>query len=137
MLKSSIFAALILIGLCTLTARAQSKVDPGISTHNYKHPNKAAQAKAFEEGKSIRVATIKTVQDYYKRQNRMANSTPKYAPRPASLVITRTLERERSDLNPLLSPRNYKTPNSYQHKRTFEVADYKILADSASYPSVD
>lgn len=138
MLKSSFLAALILASLGTIAAKAQSIVDPGVSTHNYKHPNKAAKAKA-NSNNSIRVANMKTVESFYKRQNPAvySNNTPKYAPRAATLVITRSYQKDDVHLNPLLSPRNYKTSNTLRNKTDSEVADYQISSDSTSYPTVD
>ena len=137
MFKASFFSALILAVFASLSVKAQSTVDAGISTHNYKHPNKAAKAKAAK-GDGVRVATIGTIDSYYKRQNRgTINTTPKYAPRPAALVITRTFKDEGNDLNPLLSPRNYKTPTNVEVKRTWEIAAFPDTTDSTYCPTVD
>lgn len=139
MLKTSFLIIVILAGFLT-TLKAQSTSDAGISVHNYKHPNKAAKAKAMmAENKSIRVASMNSAESFYKRQNRNTHitTTPKYAPRPATLVITRKYERETEHMNPHLSPRNYKTPNSYKRKETWETADYQISSDSTLYPTVD
>ncbi len=115
-------------------AQSRSNVDAGISTHNYKHPNKAAQAKSQSEN-AIRVPSMQTVDRYSKmRQNGgVISSTPKYAPRPATLVVTRTYEAEKVDINPLISPRNYKTPFSTEMKNV------EIAAQSADsiYPNQD
>lgn len=139
MYKSAFLIALIIVGLGG--ANAQSVVDPGVSTHNYKHPQKAAKAKAAQDaGKTIQVANINTIESYYKRQNRgkYVNTTPKYAPRPASLVVTRTYQSEGVDINPLVSPRNYKTPNVSESKRNYEIADSRNAAtDSSALPTVD
>jgi len=136
--KSS-FLGIAIAVLLAGSLKAQSIVDPGVSTHNYKHPQKAAKAKAYENGrKEIRVANINTVETFYKRQNKgVVNSTPKYAPRPATLVVTRSFEKEEGGINPLLSPRNYKTPTNYKVKRNWEVADFSNPSDSTLYPTVD
>ena len=138
MLKSSFLIALILAGFGMTSVSAQSIVDPGISTHNYKHPNKAAVAKS-KQVRTVSVASLNTVESYYKRQNRntFVTTTPKYAPRPAALVVTRTYQKESIHLNPHLSPRNYKSQNTYQSKSTMETADYRLAADSTLYPTVD
>lgn len=139
MLKSKIFSAIVLAVLGTVAVNAQS-VDSGVSVHNYKHPNKAAKAKAAQEDKSIRVANSNTIESYYKRQNRGKNvsSTPKYAPRPASLVVTKSYDKEGVDINPLVSPRNYKTPQTANTaKPSAEVADNFNPKDSTTYPLVD
>lgn len=140
MLKSSFFISLLFAGLGSSLVQAQSIIDPGVSVHNYKHPNKAAKAKAADNSpKTIRVASINTVESFYKRQNRNTNvtTTPKYAPRPATLVVTKTYEKEAVNINPLLSPRNYKTSNVLQNKENLETADYQISSDSTLYPTVD
>jgi len=138
-MRKSSFLAIIIATFFAANLKAQSMVDPGVSTHNYKHPQKAAKAKAIENGsKTIRVANINTVEAFYKMQNRRnVITTPKYAPRPATLVVTRSYESEGNDLNPLLSPRNYKTPTSNQVKRNWEVADFTNSPDSTAYPTVD
>ena len=138
MSKSLIISAIIIACFAVFTAKAQSNIDAGISTHNYKHPNKAAQAKSMSSKKTVRVANLATVEGHYKRQNRGTMiTTPKYAPRPAALVVVRTAEKEGNDLNPLLSPRNYKTPNRTEIRRNWEVADYYNEADSTNLPTVD
>jgi len=141
MYKSAILVALILVGFGFANVNAQSIVDPGVSTHNYKHPQKAAKAKANQDSdKTIRVANMNTIESYYKRQNRgkYVNTTPKYAPRPATLVVSREYQVEGVDINPLVSPRNYKTPNVSETKRNYEVADSNNAAsDSSSLPTVD
>ena len=137
MLKTSFLIVIILAGFLT-SAHAQSMVDPGISVHNYKHPNKAAKAKAMNADKTIRVASIGSVEGSYKRQNRNSYvTTPKYAPRPATLVFSRTYQKEGVNINPLSSPRNYKTPNTFSNKSNMETADYQISSDSTLYPTVD
>ncbi|TDE17589.1 hypothetical protein [Dyadobacter psychrotolerans] len=136
MLKKSIFSAIILAVFGTVAVNAQS-VDAGISTHNYKHPNKAAKA-AAKKGPGVTVATTNTVQNNYKMQNRGSiNTMPKYAERPASLIVIKSYEKEGVDINPLVSPRNYKTPNKSAAKSNLEVADYFNLKDSTNLPTID
>jgi len=137
MLKKTIFSAVILAVLGTVTVNAQS-VDAGISTHNYKHPNKAAKA-AAKKGPGVTVATTNTVQNNYKMQNRgrNINTMPKYAERPASLIVIKSYEKEGVDINPLVSPRNYKTPNKSAAKSNLEVADYFNPADTTNLPTID
>jgi hypothetical protein len=139
MSKKSFFSALILVAFVTASAYAQSIVDPGTSTHNYKHPNKAAKAKARGTQNSVTVANANTVENYYKMQNRgkYVNTTPKYAPRPSSLVLIRTYDKEGVDINPLVNPRNYKTPtNAPKAAVNTEVADF-FSKDSTAYPNID
>jgi len=140
MIKSKFVSAIILAVFGTFAVNAQSIVDPGVSVHNYKHPNKAAKAKTVQEDKSVRVANMNTVEGYYKRQNRgkSLSSTPKYAPRPASLVVVKTYQKEGVDINPLVSPRNYKTPQvGTVAKPNTEVADYYNPKDSTTLPTID
>ena len=42
---------------CCLSAKAQLRQDHTYSTHNYKHPNKAAEARRWEEKKGVLVET--------------------------------------------------------------------------------
>jgi len=140
MRKSSFLLAIILAGFVAVSAKAQSITDPGISVYNYKHPNKAAQAKAKgNQGKSVRVANLNTIESFYKHQNRggYTITTPKYAPRPATLVVTRTYQKDGVNINPLVSPRNYKAQNTFESKPNTEVADYYQTPDSTAYPVID
>ena len=135
MKKSAFIIAVLLIsGIITFSTKAQSIVDPGISVHNYKHPNKAAQAKANGDQKSVRVANYNTVERAGKAQRRRyVSNTPKYAPRPATLIVVREYKKEGIELNPLLSSRNYKTPNIKVEKDTSELAD----VNTSIYPTTD
>ncbi|MCE6989983.1 hypothetical protein [Dyadobacter sp. CY323] len=129
-----ILAFLLISGMLTFSTKAQSIVDPGISVHNYKHPNKAAQAKSNGEQKSVRVANYNTVERAGKSQRRRdVSNTPKYAPRPATLVVVREYKKEGIEINPLLSSRNYKTPNLKVAKDTSELADI----NTSVYPTTD
>ena len=120
----------------TFTAQSQSIVDPGVSVHNYKHPNKAAQAKAQKTGTTIRVANLNAVERNGKQQrSRYVSSTPKYAPRPVSLVVMRDYEVKGIEINPLVSPRNYKTPTYPVIKDTSQIADQGTSENP--YPTVD
>ncbi|CAG4998057.1 hypothetical protein DYBT9275_01916 [Dyadobacter sp. CECT 9275] len=135
--RAFISAILLSVGLA-ISASAQSKVDPGISTHNYKHPNKAAQAKAQGEGTTIRVSSISTAERYSKQQNnRYVSTTPKYAPRPSTLVVTKSFEPEPFNINPLTSVRNYKTSHIAEKKGNSELATYRSTTDSTTYPTID
>lgn len=136
MKKATFFTSIIVAGL-TLTASAQSIVDPGISVYNYKHPNKAAQAKAAgKDQNTIRVANLRTVERFAKYQKGSVSNTPKYAPRPASLVFIRDYKPEGVEINPLTSPRNYKTPAINVSKDTAQMADYYNTPDKV-YPTQD
>lgn len=134
-----LIAILFLAGVITSGTQAQSIVDPGVSVYNYKHPNKAAQAKANgKEMKSYRVANYNTVERAGKYQrNKYASSTPKYAPRPTTLIVEREYKVQGIEINPLLSSRNYKTPNLNVKKDTSELADYYNKTDKSVYPTTD
>ncbi|WP_159467547.1 hypothetical protein [Dyadobacter sp. 3J3] len=133
-----ISAAIIISGFVSGVAKAQSTlVDPGMSTHNYKHPNKAAKAKALKND-GIVVSNINTIESYSKQQNsRYVSTTPKYAPRATPLVVTRTYKKEAVDINPLMSPRNYKTPNVAERSSSQDVANLKSKSDTLGYLNVD
>ena len=135
---SNIGVAFVAATILSISAQAQSIVDPGVSVHNYKHPNKAAQAKAISGNKNaVRVPTLGTVEQYGKYSRiRSGSNTPKYAPRPAALVVTRNYKAEGVDINPLVSPRNYKTPNIEPRKDTAQYADYYQSGESV-YPTRD
>ncbi|WP_031527987.1 hypothetical protein [Dyadobacter crusticola] len=127
------------VAILTFQAKAQSIVDPGISVHNYKHPNKAAEAKA-KKTNTVQVANLKTVERTGKYQrSKYMSSTPKYAPRPATLVVMRDYKVEGVQLNPLTSPRNYKTQNFLAPVRdtTVQMADYFNSTDRSVYPTTD
>ncbi|MCF0055646.1 hypothetical protein [Dyadobacter sp. CY356] len=133
-----IFAAIIISGFISGAVKAQSTiVDPGMSTHNYKHPNKAAKAKALKND-GIVVSNINTIESYSKQQNSgYVSTTPKYAPRATPLVVTRTYKKEAVDINPLISPRNYKTPNVAERSNGSEVANVKSRRDTLGYLTID
>ncbi|KAA6439231.1 hypothetical protein FEM33_13215 [Dyadobacter flavalbus] len=140
MKKATVLSALILTaGLFSMQAKSQSIVDPGVSVHNYKHPNKAAKAKALEADRNtVRVPSLGTVERYSKQQHRQhISTTPKYAPRPAALVVTRRYNVEGVEINPLNSPRNYKTPHNKVKVSNSEIADYHKNSDKSIYPTVD
>ena len=65
------------------------------------------KAKAFKNERSGMIE----VADRQKKQGVLKNSTPKYAVRPANLVISATSRHESNLLNPLTSLSNYKASN--------------------------
>jgi|GEM_PF-3478779 len=108
-MKLNITGILLLIGL---TTQAQDKrhSDPGYSTHNYKHANKAAEARrweaAQETGVSIPVPTvadagIRPDAGNYKRQGGRVNPNE-------GVVRLRSLGVDAFETNPTYSERNYK-----------------------------
>jgi hypothetical protein len=137
MLRSTLFSAILVLGFgISKSADAQSITDPGISTHNYKHPNKAAKAK--ESATTIRVPTINTIERYGKMRGiNHSSSTPKYATRPAGLVIMKTYEKEKVDINPLISSRNYKTAPAGSAAKETELANFQPASRDSIYPNQD
>lgn len=137
MKKIAFIIAIYFAGLIGFSANAQSIVDPGVSTFNYKHPNKAAEAKAKGANKNtVRVLSLNSIEKYSKHQKAFVSTTPRYAPRPVALVITREYKPEGVNINPLTSPRNYKTPTISVTKDTAQIADFYNTPDSA-YPTKD
>lgn len=65
--------------------------DPGISVHNYKHPNKALQAKALGYDQGISIDLKKVFIQGYKRQNE-SNLASKSSPYP--FIIKKTKAKE-------------------------------------------
>lgn len=79
------FIILLLIGL-SLThtvcfAQDKRLTDPGISVHNYKHPNKAIQAKALGYDQGVSIDLKKAFRQVYKHQNEN-NLATKSSPYP-------------------------------------------------------
>ncbi|TLV03071.1 hypothetical protein [Dyadobacter luticola] len=137
--KHLFLSFLLIFTVGSFATYAQSIVDPGISVYNYKHPNKAAQAKASgKEMHKVRVESYNTLEQYGKH-NRMRNysTTPKYAPRPARLVVAREYKVQGVEINPLNSPRNYKTPTINIRKDTTGLADSYDKSEGTPYPNRD
>lgn len=93
--------------------RSRVKVDPGISVHNYKHPNKAARAKEQEVIKqrrfTSRVGIFKrSVRTPLVREN---SQPPKYAKRSGVVFFKRSEPKPATKLNPLINPEHYKVAN--------------------------
>ncbi|GGM92295.1 hypothetical protein GCM10010967_26820 [Dyadobacter beijingensis] len=112
--KPLIFAAFLALAT-TLGQAAQAQpvriTDPGISSHNYKHPNKAAAApkarlvvESSNPALAARFATLNLGRPD-------TDPTPKYAPREVRFVVFTRQRKQRNGINPLLSARNYKTGN--------------------------
>lgn len=111
-----------LFALITTSASAQSQVqvDPGVSVHNYKHPNKAQKARQINDDRAtVEVPSIGLVERVTTaRERKKVRHTPKYANRPAALVVPVGGEKEGSTINPLNSPRNYKTRSASKSSNT-------------------
>lgn len=112
--KPIILAAL-LASIASLGNAASSQPirisDPGISTHNYKHPNKAAAAPnarlVVESSAPALAARFATLHIGHPEDD----PTPRYALREVRFVIFTRQRTQRNALNPLISTRNYKTGN--------------------------
>ena len=131
---SYIIATFLVAGALFQPVVAQS-VDPGISTHNYKHPNKAAKAKAEQkDGFTVPVASLGTVERFSKRQQRSyVSNTPKYAPRASSLVVFKTYTPEKVNINPLNAPANYKVGHTTPAYKNTELANNQYAPDTSTY----
>ncbi len=105
-------------GLCMLfmagldgwaQSTSEVKVDPGVSVHNYKHPNKAIRAKKMQtiptRRSTSRVGIVP--RSSTKPMPRTYHQTPKYAPR-SSWTIFRRSNPTTNVLNPLTNPNHYK-----------------------------
>ncbi|MGV3600789.1 MAG: hypothetical protein ACO1N1_06260 [Dyadobacter fermentans] len=112
--KPLVFAAFLALAATPgNAARAQATrlTDPGISTHNYKHPNKAAAApkarlvvESSDPALAARFATLSVGRP-------KSDPTPKYTPREVRFVVFTRQRTQRGLINPLVSTRNYKTGN--------------------------
>lgn len=92
--------------LLSVNASAQSvnNVDPGFSVHNYKQPHKAKLAKKMDSKLNNPNVEV-TVES---RIGNRFNHTPKYAARPATIILGATQSGKEFNLNPLQSPHHYK-----------------------------
>ncbi len=103
-LKGFLFAAIVTI---CVDANAQVKADPGVSTHNYKHPAKAKRAASEKD--SFEVPTLSEVKKQENAKMTHKVVTPKYSTRHATLVAEKPVEGKGVNVNPMKSPENYKT----------------------------
>jgi len=112
--KSLIISALLLVGAAaTHSSHAQlvNSTDAGVSVFNYKHANKTALAKTKRSGRLV-MPVISVIRSqgqprFSNRNNR--DYTPRYQTRTASLVVYVKREKQKANMNPLLSASNYKT----------------------------
>lgn len=102
-LKGILLAAVIAV---STEVNAQVKADPGVSSHNYKHPNKAK--KAGSEKNTVEVSTLSEVQKQEDAKTTHKVSTPKYKKRHATLTTTKQAEGSGVKVNPMKSSGNYK-----------------------------
>lgn len=88
---------------------SRSRVDPGISVHNYKHPNKAVRVKKMEP--AVRQRTRPRV-GIVRRSSaspmpREYHQTPRYT-RRSGWTIFKKSQPTPSVINPLENPNHYK-----------------------------
>jgi len=108
------FTSLCMLVVAGLDGWAQEssrvKVDPGVSVHNYKHPNKALLAKkrqpVLSRRTTSRVGIVK--RSSVSPMPRTYHQTPKYAPRSGWTFFRRSAVVPHG-INPLTNPNHYKT----------------------------
>lgn len=85
------------------------RVDPGVSVHNYKHPNKARQAGKSQFVKIRRSASRVGIVPRSRNHHapRVQYQAPKYAQRSGWTFFMKSNPRP-TVLNPLTNPNNYK-----------------------------
>lgn len=92
--------------LFCVKSQAQKISDPGISSHNYKMPNKAKMA-------GVRPQQIVLVKQSFNAHKSSVHQTPKYATSPVT-VISAKRKSVVSNINPLQSVGNYKAQAVYR-----------------------
>ena len=92
--------------LFSVQAGAQSLSDPGISSHNYKMPNKAKMA-------GVSTQQIVLTKRSFKTNPKAAHQTPKYAAMPATEISAKGKSTD-NVINPLHSVANYKAQAVYK-----------------------
>ena len=112
------------------TSQTLQPADVSISTHNYKHPNKALLAKKiYKEGGYISAFSPNAegrVTGY--KYNAVMATTPKYTLDKTELVILKYSFQDKENHNPLLSPRNYKTSRQFDRRQKTPVADPRLCS---------
>ena len=107
------FTGIFMVFLAGLDVWAQessrTQVDPGISVHNYKHPNKAVRAKKMEP--AVRHRTRPRV-GIVRRSSaspmpKENHQTPRYA-RRSGWTFFKKSQASPSVINPLVNPSHYK-----------------------------
>jgi len=96
--------------LFSIHLQAQTLTDPGISSHNYKMPNKAKMA-------GLSSHQIVLAKQSFKTDSKSAHQTPKYAAAPATVISVKT-QQSTNVINPLHSVANYKAQAVYRPEET-------------------
>ena len=129
-------AALFTFATANVFAQTTVQVDPGVSVNNYKHPNKAKKAKELSaETNTVTVPNIGTVEKVTAaRERSRVKHAPKYASRPATLVLPGAGVEKGVQTNPLSSPRHYKTqtPAGAVSGNNTQVAQNRANADTTT-----
>lgn len=112
-LLHTLFTSLCMLVIAGLDGWAQEssrvKVDPGVSVHNYKHPNKAILAKK-RQPQEVRRSTSRVGivrRSTVSPMPRTYHQTPRYARRSGFTFFRRSNPRP-TVLNPLTNPNHYK-----------------------------
>lgn len=112
--------AICIVMLMAAYANAQS--DPGVSRHNYKHPNKAKIAREnSNDGIQLQVSNFQSARRFetLKHQSKI-NSFPKYAPKRALVALP--LPSVENYNNSLRNPANYKTQQQNSKQNLFSAS---------------
>ncbi|WP_138476298.1 hypothetical protein [Dyadobacter bucti] len=125
--KSLIISALLLAGAAASHnshAQLVNSTDAGVSVFNYKHANKTALAKTKNSGRLV-IPVISVISS--QGQPRFSNTnnrdyTPRYQTRTASLVVFVKQEKQKPNINPLLSARHYKT-GKHTKRASYQAAE--------------
>ena len=110
---SNFFTGICMVVLGGLDVWAQessrTQVDPGVSVHNYKHPNKAVRAKKMEpvvrQRTRPRVGIVR--RSSASPMPKEHHQTPRYA-RRSGWTFFRKSQPSSSVINPLANPHHYK-----------------------------
>lgn len=117
----SAFLAFALSGGTLSRAQAVRVSDPGISIHNYKHPNKASAARTEQMAGFVLNSSDPALEARFARLDvgrNQSDPTPKYASRPVTFVVFTTQHKQKAGINPLTSTRHYKTGSGLRAAKT-------------------
>ncbi|QRR00354.1 hypothetical protein [Dyadobacter sandarakinus] len=104
-----------LLALSPGRVEATTRNNARTSAHNYKQSNNTfAGARLHAGGLVIPVYGPARIARSGKYPAGTCSTTPRYAARPASLVVFTHESRRKMHINPMLSPDNYKAAGRYQ-----------------------
>jgi len=104
-IASLLFGSAVVLLSINVSAQINNNADPGFSVHNYKQPHKAKLAKKMESRQDNPQIDVSVEP----RMGNRFNHTPKYAARPALIIVGATQSGKEFNLNPLNSPHHYKS----------------------------